>query len=45
MMGFDQPEPPLWSMDFVFEHTAEGRVLKFLTIVDHAAYESVALEV
>ena len=34
-----------WSMDFVFDRTAEGRVLKALTIVDDATHEAVAIEV
>ena len=35
----------VWSMDFVFDRTAEGRVLKCLTIVDDATHETVAIEV
>jgi len=35
----------VWSMDFVFGRTAEGRVLKCLTVVDDATHESVAIEV
>jgi len=35
----------VWSMDFVFDRTAEGRALKCLTIVDDASSESVAIEV
>ena len=35
----------VWSMDFVFDRTAEGRVLKCLTIVDDGTHESVAIEV
>lgn len=35
----------VWSMDFVFDRTAEGRVLKCLTIVDDAPHEAVAIEV
>lgn len=35
----------VWSMDFVFDRTAEGRALKCLTIVDDATHESVAIEV
>lgn len=35
----------VWSMDFVFDRTAEGRVLKCLTIVDDATHEAVAIEV
>lgn len=33
----------LWSMDFVFDRTAEGRSIKSLTIVDDATHESVAI--
>lgn len=33
----------VWSMDFVFDRSAEGRVLKCLTIVDDATHESVAV--
>jgi transposase InsO family protein len=33
----------VWSMDFVFDRTAEGRVIKNLTIVDDATHESVAI--
>ena len=32
-------------MDFVFDRTAEGRVIKCLTIVDDATHEAVAVEV
>ncbi len=32
-------------MDFVFDRTAEGRVMKCLTIVDDATREAVAIEV
>ena len=35
----------IWSMDFVFDRTAEGRVIKCLTIVDDATHEAVAIEV
>jgi putative transposase len=35
----------VWSMDFVFDHTAEGRVLKCLTVVDDATHEAVVIEV
>jgi len=34
----------VWSMDFVFDRSAEGRVIKCLTIVDDATHESVAIE-
>ena len=40
-----KPANEVWSMDFVFDRTAEGRVLKCLTIVDDATHESVAIEV
>ena len=33
----------LWSADFVFDRTAEGRVLKCLTMVDDATTEAVAI--
>lgn len=33
----------VWSMDFVFDRSAEGRALKCLTIVDDATHESVAI--
>lgn len=33
----------VWSADFVFDRTAEGRVLKCLTIVDDATHEAVAV--
>lgn len=35
----------VWSMDFVFDRTAEGRVIKCLTIVVDATHEAVAIEV
>lgn len=35
----------VWSMDFVFDRTADGRVIKSLTIVDDATHEAVAIEV
>ncbi len=35
----------VWSMDFVFDRTADGRVLKCLTIIDDATHEAVAIEV
>lgn len=39
-----RPEAPneVWSMDFVFDRSADGRVIKCLTIVDDATHESVA---
>jgi putative transposase len=33
----------VWSMDFVFDRSAEWRVIKCLTIVDDATHESVAV--
>jgi transposase InsO family protein len=33
----------VWSMDFVFDRTANGRTLKCLTVVDDATHESVAV--
>ena len=40
-----RPQAPneVWSVDFVFDRTAEGRVLKCLTIVDDATTEAVAV--
>jgi transposase InsO family protein len=35
----------VWSMYFVFDRTAEGRVLKCLTVVDDATHEAVVIEV
>ena len=33
----------VWSMDFVFDRSADGRVIKCLTIVDDATHEAVAI--
>lgn len=33
----------VWSMDFVFDRTADGRVIKCLTIIGDAAHEAVAI--
>jgi transposase InsO family protein len=33
----------MWSMDFVFDRTAEGRTIKNLTIIDDATHEAVAI--
>jgi transposase InsO family protein len=33
----------VWSMDFAFDRSAEGRVIKCLTIIDDATHESVAV--
>ena len=40
-----RPQAPneVWSADFIFDRTAEGRVLKCLTIVDDATTEAVAV--
>ncbi len=35
----------VWSMDFVFDRTAEGRVIKCLTVVDDATHEAVVIDV
>ncbi|TKA21135.1 transposase, partial [Xanthomonas euvesicatoria pv. citrumelonis] len=35
----------VWSMDFVFDRSAEGRVIKCLVIVDDATHEAIAIEV
>ena len=35
----------VWSMDFVFDRTGDGRVIKCLTLVDDATHEAVAIEV
>ncbi len=35
----------VWSMDFVFDRTAQGRVIKCLVIVDDATHEAVAIDV
>lgn len=34
----------VWSMDFVFDRTAEGRAVKCLTVVDDATHEAVAIQ-
>lgn len=38
-----QGQNEVWSADFVFDRTAEGRVLKCLTIIDDATTEAVAI--
>ena len=40
-----RPQAPneVWSADFIFDRTADGRVLKCLTIVDDATTEAVAV--
>lgn len=35
----------VWSMDFVFDRTAEGRVMKCRTVVDDAKHEVFVTEV
>jgi putative transposase len=35
----------VWSMDFVFDRTADERVIKCLTVVDDATHEAVVIEV
>ncbi len=42
-----RPSAPneVWSMDFVFDRTADARVIKCLTVVDDATHESVVIEV
>ena len=35
----------VWSIDLVFDRTADGRVIKCLTVVDDATHETVAIEV
>lgn len=42
-----RPSAPneVWSMDFVFDRTADARVLKCLTVVDDATHEAVVIEV
>lgn len=42
-MGGARPDVVLWSMDFAFDRTAEGRVMKNLTIVNDALHEAVAI--
>jgi len=42
-LGRPQAANQVWSMDFVFDRTAEGRVIKCLTIVDDATHEAVAI--
>ncbi len=42
-LGRPQSANQVWSMDFVFDRTAEGRVIKCLTVVDDATHEAVAV--
>ncbi len=38
-----QQADQMWSMDFVFDRTGEGRAIKNLTIVDDATHEAIAI--
>ena len=40
-LGRPQAANQVWSRDFVFDRTAEGRVIKNLTVVDDATHEAV----
>lgn len=42
-LGRPQSANQVWSMDFVFDRTAEGHVIKCLTIVDDATHEAMAV--
>lgn len=42
-LGRPERANQVWSMDFVFDRTAEGRVVKCLTVVDDATHEAVAV--
>jgi transposase InsO family protein len=42
-LGRPESANQVWSMDFVFDGTAEGRVIKCLTVVDDATHEAVAV--
>lgn len=42
-LGRPEAANRVWSMDFVFDRTAEGRSIKNLTVVDDATHESVAI--
>jgi transposase InsO family protein len=42
-LGRPQAANQVWSMDFVFDRTAEGRVIKCLTVVDDATHEAIAV--
>lgn len=39
-----RPPNEVWSMDFVFDRTAEGRVIKCLTVIDNVTHEVVVIE-
>lgn len=38
-----QQADQMWSMDFVFDRTGEGRAIKNLTVVDDATHEAIAI--
>ena len=38
-------ENQVWSMDFVFDRSSDGRVLKCLVVFDDATHESIVIEV
>ena len=42
-LGRPQAANQVWSMDFIFDLTAEGRSIKSLTVVDDATHEAVAI--
>lgn len=42
-LGRPQKADQVWSIDFVFDRTAEGQVIKCLTVVDDATHEAVAV--
>jgi transposase InsO family protein len=42
-LGRPQQADQVWSMDFMFDRTAEGQVIKCLTVVDDATHEAVAV--
>lgn len=42
-LGRPQRADQVWSMDFVFDRTAEGQVIKCLTVIDDATHEAVAV--
>lgn len=42
-LGRPQRANQVWSMDFVFDRTAEGQAIKCLTVVDDATHEAVAV--
>jgi len=42
-LGRPERANQVWSMDFVFDRSAEGRAIKCLTVVDDATHEAVAI--